>query len=169
MLDLIPLDEPTLDGLIRDLAGSLRALVANASEVAAFLQPILVPSRDFQRKTGSPAPWLGYLAVERETGRMVGVCAFKGGPNKAGEVEIAYGTVPAFEGLGHATRMAKRLVEIAFTFPAVRRVTAHTLPESCVSTRVLRNAGLTLAGETLDPEDGRVWRWEIARPAAEQG
>ena len=166
MIHLIPLDESTLDGLILDLDGSLRALVTNASEVAAFLGPMLVPSRDFQRRMGSAAPWLGYLTVESDDGRLVGVCAFKGGPNEAGEVEIAYGTVPEFEGLGYATQMAKTLVAIAFASSAVRRVTAHTLPESCVSTRVLRNAGLTLAGETLDPEDGRVWRWELARPGA---
>lgn len=164
MIHLIPLDEPTLDGLIRDLAGGLRALVTNGPEVETFLLPILVPSRDFQRSAGSVAPWLGYLAVERDDGRMVGVCTFKGCPNETGEVEIAYRTVPEFEGLGYATEMARTLVGIAFLSSSVRRVTAHTLPESCVSTRVLRNAGMRHVGEKLDPEDGRVLRWEIAKP-----
>lgn len=165
MIHLIPLDEPTLDGLIRDLAGGLRALVSNGPEVETFLLPMLVPSRDFQRLAGSVAPWLGYLAVERDDGRMVGVCAFKGCPSETGEVEIAYATVPEFEGLGYATEMARTLVGIAFLSSSVRRVTARTLPESCVSTRVLRNAGMRHVGERLDAEDGRVLRWEIAKPA----
>ena len=59
--------------------------------------------------------------------------------------------------------MARALVAIAFRAPEVRQVIAHTRPDSCVSTRVLRNAGLHLDGEVIDPENGRVWRWEIAR------
>ena len=123
-------------------------------------------TRDFQRSAGSAAPWLGYLAIEPDGARMVGVCAFKGSPDAAGEVEIAYGTVPEFEGLGYATQMAQSLVAIAFQSTLVRRVTAHTLPESCVSTRVLRNAGLRFAGEKQDPQNGRVERWEIERPGS---
>ena len=164
MIHLIPLDEATLAGLIHDLSGGLRALVANGPDVEKFLFPILAPSLDFQRSAGSVAPWLGYLAIEPDGGRMVGVCSFKGCPDEAGEVEIAYGTVPEFEGLGYATQMAKRLVEIAFKSASVRRVTAHTLPESCVSTRVLRNAGMRSAGNKMDAENGRVQRWEIGRP-----
>jgi RimJ/RimL family protein N-acetyltransferase len=80
-------------------------------------------------------------------------------------VEISYGTVPKYEGRGHATDMARAMIGIAFASPAVRRVIAHTLPEPNASSRVLHKAGLTKTGEVIDPEDGRVWRWEIARKA----
>ena len=102
--------------------------------------------------------------MESEGKRVVGVCGFKGNPNAACEVEIAYGTVPGFEGRGYATDMAKALVEIAFGSPAVRRVIAHTLPETNASCRVLQKVGMRNVGEVMDPEDGKVWRWEILRP-----
>ncbi|MBC8001547.1 MAG: GNAT family N-acetyltransferase, partial [Opitutaceae bacterium] len=133
-------------------------------EAAAFLAPILLQARDFHRRIGSRAPWYGYLGVEAEGNRIVGVCSFKGNPDRAGEVEISYGTMPALEGRGFATEMAKALVKIAFESSEVRMVISHTLPESNASGRVLTKTGFTLAGEVIDPEDGQVWRWEITRP-----
>ena len=169
MIQLIPLDEATLDGLLRDLDGGLRAMVSNRREAGEFLRPLLGGLRDFQKLTGAAAPWLGYLAIEPDARRLVGTCAFKGSPNAAGEIEIGYGTAPQFEGLGYATQMARALVAMAFRAPEVRQVIAHTLPDSCVSTRVLRNAGLRLNGEVLDGENGRVRRWKIAKPDLQSG
>ena len=57
--------------------------------------------------------------------------------------------------------MATKLIELASGSAAVRRIIAHTLPETNASTRVLEKAGMTFVGEVIDPEDGRVWRWEI--------
>jgi ribosomal-protein-alanine N-acetyltransferase len=165
MIRLLPVDISMLEGLVRDLDLGLRALISNGPEVKAFLQPALVQSLDFHRRVGSTGPWQSYFAIESPENRLVGVCAFKGNPNAAGEVEIAYGTVPEFEGRGCATRMAEELVQIAFRSPTVRRVIAHTLPEPNASGRVLQKAGLSKVGEVIDPEDGRVWQWEIHPPA----
>lgn len=164
MIHLLPLDETTLEGLLRDLEVGLRKICSNGQEASAFLSPMLLQARDFHRRIGSRAPWIGYLGIESESDRIVGVCSFKGNPDRAGEVEISYGTMPALEGRGFATEMAMALVRIAFESSEVRTVIAHTLPESNASGRVLTKTGLTLAGEVIDPEDGRVWRWEIARP-----
>ena len=90
---------------------------------------------------------------------MVGTCAFKSAPDAVRCVEIAYMTFPAFESMGHATRMAALLVEIAVAGGAAAAI-AHTLPEENASTRVLRRNGFGFAGEAQDPEDGLVWRWE---------
>ena len=57
--------------------------------------------------------------------------------------------------------MAKKLIELASDSAAVRRVVAHTLPEKNASTRVLEKVGMRLLGEVMDPEDGRVWRWQV--------
>ena len=161
---LLPLDEVKLEGMLRDLEGGLRQLCSNGAEVSGFLLPLLQPSLDFHRRVASQPPWHGYLGVELEENRLVGICGFKGNPGATGDVEIAYGTAPRFEGRGYATGMAKALVEIAFGSPSVRRVIAHTLPESNASGRVLQKAGMTNVGEVMDPEDGKVWRWEILRP-----
>ena len=165
MIHLLPLDEPRLEQLLRDPDGGLRELVTNGPEVKTFLLPGLQQSLDFHRRVGSRAPWCGYLGVESDGNRLVGVCAFKGNPNAAGEVEIAYGTVPEVRGRGHATGMAIALVKIALQSPAIRRVIAHTFAETNASTRVLQKTGMTKVGEVIDPEDGKVWQWEIRRPA----
>jgi ribosomal-protein-alanine N-acetyltransferase len=55
------------------------------------------------------------------------------------------------------------LLDLAARDPRVRLVRAHTLPEPNASTRVLQKCGFVHVGEVMDPEDGRVWRWQ--RPA----
>ena len=164
MIRLLQLDEATLEGLLRDPKEEFLKICSNEGEVAAFFSPMLFQTRDFHRRIGSRAPWIGYLGIESESRRIVGVCSFKGNPDQAGEVEISYGTMPALERRGYATEMARALVRIALQSSEVRRVIAHTLPESNASGRVLTKTGFTLAGEVIDPEDGRVWRWEITRP-----
>ena len=56
--------------------------------------------------------------------------------------------------------MAAELVAIARASQWIRQVIAHTLPEPNASTRVLVKNGFRNAGPVLDPDDGRVWRWE---------
>jgi RimJ/RimL family protein N-acetyltransferase len=105
--------------------------------------------------------WEGYFAVDKVTREFIGSCAFKSPPTPDGTVEIAYFVYPAFEGRGYATEMARKLIALAARSGHVRQVIAHTLPERNASTRVLTKAGMTFVGEVMDPEDGRVWRWEL--------
>lgn len=109
----------------------------------------------------APDPWmLGYRLVHRESGAAVGNCLFKTPPSTEGKVEIAYGIDPQYQNQGYATEAAQALVEHAFQTGQVRVVLAHTLSEPNASTRVLAKCGFTNVGEVIDPEDGRVWRWE---------
>jgi RimJ/RimL family protein N-acetyltransferase len=165
-IQLVPLDVARLEALLRDLDGGLRVIVSNGPAITGFLLPALQQGRDFHRRVASDPPWHGYLAVDAEDRRLAGICGFKGNPTPGGDVEIAYGTAPGLESRGYATQMAKALLEIAFGSSAVQRVIAHTLPEANASTRVLQKAGLNFSGEVMDPEDGRVWRWETARPGS---
>ena len=80
-------------------------------------------------------------------------------PDASGCVEIAYYTFPPFEGHGYATAMARRLRELAAATNAVREVVALTLPEANASTRVLEKVGFRRAGDAMDSDQGRVWRW----------
>jgi [ribosomal protein S5]-alanine N-acetyltransferase len=106
-------------------------------------------------------PWeFGYVVLEKMTGVAVGMAGFKGPPDDDGVVEIAYGIAPAYRGRGYATQAATGLVEFASSDDRVRRICAHTLPESNASTSVLTKAGFELRGAVVDPEDGPVWRWE---------
>jgi len=105
--------------------------------------------------------WGGYFVIDEGTREVVGSCAFKAPPTDEGTVEIAYFTYPGFEGLGYATGMARKLIALASGSPTVQRIIAHTLPETSASTRVLERVGMKHVGEVIDPEDGRVWRWEV--------
>jgi ribosomal-protein-alanine N-acetyltransferase len=109
----------------------------------------------------SKDPWThGFSLVHRGTGVAVGSCGFKGPPAADGVVEIAYGVDPDHQGKGYATEAAEALVVFAFGRSAVRVVRAHTLPQANASTRVLTKCGFRFIGEVIDPDDGRVWRWE---------
>jgi RimJ/RimL family protein N-acetyltransferase len=109
-------------------------------------------------------PWVhGFAVVERASGEAVGMASFKGPPDQEGAVEIAYAIVPSREGRGYASEAAAALVTFAAADPRVRVIRAHTLPEPNASTRVLTKCGFAHLGEVIDPEDGRVWRWEKGR------
>jgi ribosomal-protein-alanine N-acetyltransferase len=131
--------------------------------VPAFLgedsaaREVLTQTVDLLTRDPRPDPWGSYLAYDG--GTPVGICAFKAAPDPEGIVEIAYMNFPAFERRGHAAAMANALTGIAFAAGAPL-VIAHTLPRENASNRALRRIGFTHAGETIDSEDGLVWRWE---------
>jgi RimJ/RimL family protein N-acetyltransferase len=43
----------------------------------------------------------------------------------------------------------------------LRIVFAHILAEENASTKVLTRCGFTRTAELTDPDEGRVWRWEL--------
>jgi len=113
------------------------------------------------RSSSSPDPWRhGFFVVHRAAAAVIGSAGFKGPPDSAGIVEVAYGIVPGFQGHGYATEAAAALVAFAFASGQLRLVRAHTLPEANPSTRVLLKCGFRHLGTVVDPEDGPVWRWE---------
>jgi RimJ/RimL family protein N-acetyltransferase len=114
--------------------------------------------------SGPADPWVhGFNLIHRASGTDVGRCGFKAPPDETGAVEIAYGINPEHQGKGYATEAAEALVRFALTDSRVQLVCAHTLPQPNASTRVLTKCTFQKIGEVIDPEDGRVWRWEIPR------
>lgn len=57
--------------------------------------------------------------------------------------------------------MARKLIELAGGAAEVRRVIAHTPPETNASNHLLQKVGMSFVGEVTDPEDGLVWRWDV--------
>jgi ribosomal-protein-alanine N-acetyltransferase len=134
-----------------------------ANGLRAFFVSSDVPTTFVETLRGSerPDPWsLGFALVEDASGAAVGTAGFKGPPTADGVVEIAYAVVPTREGRGIATKAVGALLRFAASDPRVARVRAHTLLEPSASTRVLEKHGFTAIGEVVDPEDGRVRRWE---------
>lgn len=123
--------------------------------------------RDLRAASGQD-PWRwGFFVVERERRSVIGSAGFKGPPDDAGVVEIAYGIVPDSQGRGYATEAAQALVHFAVETGGARLILAHTLPVPNASTRVLLKCGFQRTADVIDPEDGPVWRWERSEPAAD--
>lgn len=134
------------DLLLGDQVGTLREIGAGT---AAFLA-----------RLGGETRWGSFLAVDPGSRLVIGTCSYKGPPDADGAVEIAYFTLPVYQGRGYATAMAALLTARAATPPPARTVRAHTLPERNASARILEKLGFAHLGQVVDPEDGPVWRWE---------
>lgn len=108
-------------------------------------------------------PWLPYLFLFRPEQALIGFGGFKSVPDDQRTVEIGYAIAPSYQGRGFATSAARQLIEIAFASKLVDCVCAHTLAETNASTSVLAKCGMTQTSEIDDPEDGKIWRWEIRK------
>jgi RimJ/RimL family protein N-acetyltransferase len=152
------------------LTENLRLVLQSSEQVLASIDAMSAADRaevspDWLARVKSSTsadPWThGFAVVQRASGVVVGMCAYKGPPGADGAVEIAYGINPEFQGRGYATEVARALVGFAFDSGQVRLVCAHTRPEENASTHVLTKCRFEFIGEVVDPEDGLVWRWEL--------
>lgn len=160
---LIPIDE-TVRGLVEDAPGRFPdALGASLGEHAASVRDVIARTLALQARDPRAAEWGGFLAVDDARRLVVGACGYAHGPERDGDVEIAYVTFPEFQGRGYATAMAVELRDRALRSDVVLAVVAHTLPEPNASTRILEKIGMRRHGEAHDPDAGTVWRWSIGR------
>ncbi len=150
---------------------STEAVLARIAAMPAADQAEVSPGWLAQlRAAPAPSPWThGVALVERATGIEVGSAAFKGPPDAAGVVEIAYGLAPAYQGRGYAREAARALSEYALGEGGATCVRAHTRVDHAASARVLAACGFAYVGEVTDPEDGLVQRWELRAPAPATG
>ena len=79
----------------------------NLASVVSLVEDVARAHLALYRRTGASAPWLGYLARDPRSARIVGTCAFKDVP-RGGIVEIAYYTFPDSEGRGRRPRDGRR-------------------------------------------------------------
>lgn len=146
--------------LIPRTRDEVRATIdAMSAEVRRNLSPGWL---ELLEKSSALDPWVHGFHVTNDAGLVVGLGGFKGPPCD-GTVEIAYAIVPEQQRKGHATEAARALVSYAFTHAEVQVVRAHTMPDGVASQRVLQKSGFRQVGEVIDPEDGLVWRFELAR------
>lgn len=112
----------------------------------------------FYDVVGFVPPWIGYLSLCE--GQVVGGGGFKG-PPLDDKAEIAYYTLPEFEGRGFATATARELVKLARAADPKIVVTAQTLPVPNASNALLKKLGFTFEGVVHHSEDGEVWEWYL--------
>jgi RimJ/RimL family protein N-acetyltransferase len=160
-VDLVKLGSVLEDALMSDAEYREALRQGNWARAAERVHGVVGPTVPRFAETVEEPTWDWYFVGDGVTRDLVGACAYKAPPTEDGEVEIAYFTYPPFEGRGYATAMARKLIAMASRSPMIGRVIAHTLPMPSASTRVLETVGMTFVGEVMDPEDGRVWRWQI--------
>lgn len=136
-----------------DLAGREALAEALGAEVPDEWPPDLYdsPSMRFaleQLHDPSERGWsLWYLLANRfEPPQLVGICGFKGKPDRSGSVEIGYSVLRSFRVQGYATEAVERLVGWAFSHQNVVEVTAETLPHLRQSIRVMEKNGFAFRG-----------------------
>jgi ribosomal-protein-alanine N-acetyltransferase len=132
---------------------------SSLSEVAGHLAKQFV-------EVGYLPPWIGYVAVQSEQSEptCVGLCGFKGPPTESEglqRVEIAYFTLPEYEGRGYGAAMGKALVELAYKKDSAVVIAAQTLREDGPSTTILKKLGFIKHAELIHPEDGEIWEWRL--------
>jgi [ribosomal protein S5]-alanine N-acetyltransferase len=161
-IEIVPCSVEHLEKLIEGTNAFQRAYGLQAIEgympFIGALQYILNQMKDSQLWH----PWLPYLLVFRPDQALVGLGGFKSVPDAQRTIEIGYAIAPSYQSKGFATSAARQLIEIAFESKLVNCVCAHTLAEPNASTKVLEKCGMTKVSETVDPDVGKVWRWEIS-------
>jgi RimJ/RimL family protein N-acetyltransferase len=164
-VSLLSCDLPMLELAVDDpKAFEQRLGAAIAADWPDYPSAMLV-SRDKLRANPGLSGWWTHVVLVDSPPIVVGVCGYTGPPNEKGEVEIAYGTAPAYRIRGVATSAAAALIRRAFADDRTRLVCAHTLPQHNASTRILQKLGMQFAGLANDPDEGTVWRWELTRPS----
>jgi RimJ/RimL family protein N-acetyltransferase len=153
----------------------VEALLRNKSELAAILQ-VTVPANwphfpeafslpALESGTSNPPPtdWSGYFFIHPKEGVLVGSGGFKGEPDDSGTIEIGYEIASEYWNRGFATEAAQGMIDYAFAHEQVRAVIAHTLAQINASNSVLQKVGMRFIAEVDDPEEGKIWRWQISR------
>jgi RimJ/RimL family protein N-acetyltransferase len=160
-LELIPCDEDLLRILISDKSAFEKLLNIKIPE--KFTDYGLAPLRYAMEKLTDPTEsgWWTYLPVQMETNLLIGTCGYKGKPDHQGMVEIAYEVINPLRQKGFGREIASSLIMNAFNNPFVKIVRAHTSPDENPSVKILKSCNLKFTDIHFDPEEGKVWRWEI--------
>ena len=151
----------------------VEALLRSKSELAALLQvtvpdgwphfPNSLSAYEAYASNLLEADWSGYFFLHPKDRVLVGSGAFKGPPDDSGTVEIGYEIASEYWNRGWAIEAAQGMIESAFSREEVRAVIAHTLAQRNASNRVLQKVGMQFIVEVDDPEESKIWRWQISR------
>lgn len=108
-----------------------------------------------QIDAGGPAEaWHRYVVLREGWFARTLIGCVGGFPKDAGDVEIGYSTLPAYQRRGYATEAAAALVEMLLREDGVTSVSAQTFPRLVESMKVMERIGMSYVG--LGDEDGTV-------------
>ncbi len=101
-------------------------------------------------RAGTPGRWY-QLAIERkETGEMIGDCAFQVLLEDRHQAEVGFTLARAYQGQGYASEALKRLLAFLFDEIKLHRVRANIDPENLRSARLLERVGMRHEGRFIE-------------------
>ncbi len=112
-------------------------------------------------RNGYQEPWVGYFATINN--QIVGSCGFKNLPGDEQKVEIAYVTVPEFEGKGYASEMCNQLVQIALKEDSLVVITAQTSKSNLPSHKILQKNHFKQIDAIIDDKYGEIMEWAYTK------
>jgi len=93
--------------------------------------------------------WLIWYIIRKADpagGRVIGSTGFNGRPDESGSVRVGFSIVSSLRNQGYATEAARAAMDWAFAHGA-QRCYSQTYPENVSAIRVMKNCGMTFAGE----------------------
>lgn len=143
--------------LEQELCLNISPRVISAELAEALEQAILPRVADTSQNYLYSTLW---SIIVKEANQLVGDLCFMGEPNHSAEVEIGYGTYPAFRGKGYMAEAVGGMVGWTAVQPEVMAVVASTNKDNPASMAVLVKNGFVKTGET----DSLIhWKKELAR------
>lgn len=128
-----------------------------------FPEAFSLPADEFDKSSAQTDKWPGYFFVYPKDGVLVGNGGFIVQAEKSSTVEIGYEIATEYWNRGFATEAAKGMIDYAFSNEEILTVIAHTLAEKNASNAVLEKVGMKFKEVLEDPEEGKIWRWQIIR------
>ena len=97
-----------------------------------------------------------WIVVEKTSSVIVAELGFKGKPDRQGNIEIGYGSMPAHRGRGIMTEAVAGMIQWAGTIPEIHCILAETDKDNAASIRVLEKNNFV----PFDLRENMRW-WKI--------
>lgn len=102
------------------------------------------------------------LAIEKNTGDIIGSAGFHDFPNEKGMIELGFEIVPEKQNQGFGTELLHGMWKMICQRPEVQILRYTVSPENTPSVHIINKLNFTLVGEQIDPEDGVELIYEMS-------
>ncbi|MGD1995669.1 MAG: GNAT family N-acetyltransferase [Anaerolineae bacterium] len=137
----------------------MRIIPGGASESLEATQRRLQKLIEHQNEHGFSM----WSVVEKESGKVIGVCGLILVEGKGPDIEVAYQFARAHWGKGHATEAARECIRFGLEELMLAGIVGMTIPTHIASRRVMEKAGMTYEGT------GRFYNRDMVLYAASGG
>ena len=162
-LRIVPCDDTLFDAIRMGNNTLARVMGVNVPKKWTEFRDTFTPSYHRWKAHPPLRDWWVYLIIHIPDNMLIGSCGYKGERDANGMVEIGYEIMPSHRMKGLGAETAKGLTDHAFAQPGVHKIVAHTVREENGSVKILEKIGFKQTEDVNDPDEGPLWRWELAR------